>query len=216
MKPPWSGQDLGLFLGAYLPISLVAALVALAIPESWFGPAGPKLASQFVVYLGCIGVIILLAGAANLALRLPARALPLALAGGPLLAIGAGLLGVLLKAPNIDSPVKDWLSDPRSLLPTCLFIAGLAPIAEETVFRGFFQPWVTGQWGPAAGILAVALPFALLHGPTYQWSLPHLIVVAAAGAAFGLMRHAFQSTSAAMLLHGSYNATLLIGYLKQN
>lgn len=216
MRPAWSGQDLLVFLGAYLPISLVAALLAQAIPKDWFGPAGPALAGQLIVYLGCLAVIVLLAGTGGLALRLPVRAVPIALLGGPFLAVAAGLLGTLLKARNVDSPVKDWLADPRSFLLTCLFIAVVAPAAEEAVFRGFFQPWLAARWGAAPAILAVALPFAALHGPTYHWSLPHLAVVALAGTAFGVLRQAFASTSAAALLHASYNATLLLGYLKQN
>jgi membrane protease YdiL (CAAX protease family) len=216
MRPAWSAQDLGLFVGSYLPISLAAALLSRLVPESWFGPAGPLLLSQFLVYSGAIAVIFWLAGIAGLSLRMPVRAVPIALLGGPCLAVLGGLLGAALKAKNIDTPVKDWLSDPRSFLLTCAFIALIAPLAEEVVFRGFFQPFVTARWGAAAGILGVALPFALLHGPTYHWSVPHMAVVAVAGAAFGWMRHSFASTAAAALLHASYNATLLFGYLKQN
>ena len=219
--PAWTWEDALLFLGAYLPALFIGALVSQLVPAGAGGVAGRSLLAQFVTYAASVAVIVVLVrmrSPANvrdaLAWRLRASMLPSALLGGPLLAIALNVVASLLKAPDLDTKVKDWLADPRSLPFVAFFIVVLAPVVEELVFRGFFQPLAIRTAGLAAGILLVSVAFALLHGPTYQWSWPHLTVMALAGCVFGATRQRTGSTAAAALLHASYNATMLYAYLK--
>jgi uncharacterized protein len=216
----WTARDALILVGAYLPASLLGALLAQLLPKGAGGMAGRPLLAQFIVYTLSVALVFAIARLTTahprqaLGLTLPMRAAAFAIPGGPILAITLGLLGGALRAPNLDSTVKDWLADPASLPYVALFITLLAPFVEELIFRGFLQPIAIAATAPAPGILLTALAFALLHGPTYQWSWPHLVVMALAGAAFGAFRHLTGSTLAAALLHASYNATMLFAYLK--
>ena len=220
-SPTWTWEDAALFLGAYLPVLLLGALLSKLLPAGVGGIAGRMLLAQFIGYALCLMVIAFLIQMRStetlrqaLAWRIRASMLPSALFGGPLLAIGLNLVALFLKAPDIENKVKDWLADAHSLPWVALFIVVLAPVVEELVFRGFFQPLAVRTAGAAGGILLIAILFALLHGPTYLWSAPHLTVMALAGCAFGWMRHRTGSTAAAALLHASYNATMLYAYLR--
>ena len=220
--PAWTWEDALLFLGSYLPASLLGALLAQLVPKSFGAGAGRALCAQAIVY--CLSVLAIAAlvrmrsplpvGEA-LGWRMPWRAVPLALLGGPALAVALNLVAYLLAARNLDTKVKDWLADGRALPLVAIFIVVLAPVVEELVFRGFLQPLAMRTLGAVAGIALVAALFALLHGPTYQWSWQHLVVMALAGAAFGWLRYRTGSTAAAALLHSSYNGTMLYAYLVQ-
>ena len=217
----WTWRDGVILVGAYLPASLMGALVAQLLPKGMGGVAGRALVAQFVVY--AISVLVIVAvlrltirGSVARALGWTARwrFVPLVLVGGPLLAVALGMTAAVLRAPALDTQVKDWLADPVSLPWVALFIAVLAPAVEELVFRGFFQPLAVASAGPWLGVVLVALGFALLHGPTYKWQWQYLLTMVLAGSAFGAVRHLTGSTVAAALLHASYNATMLYAYLR--
>jgi uncharacterized protein len=134
---------------------------------------------------------------------------------GPLLAIGTSMIGVLLKAPPLPSPIEDLISDRRSLFIMMLFLTIFGPLFEELVFRGFLFPLLARSLGPWPGIFLTAVLFALVHGSQYRWSWQHLTLVGLAGAIFGFVRHKSGSTAAAMLVHTGYNATFFVGFLVQ-
>ena len=134
---------------------------------------------------------------------------------GPALAVGVGILGVLLRTPDIDSPLKDLLSDRTSLILVGIFAATLGPLCEELAFRGFFLPLLMRSLGVVPGIILSALPFGLLHGPEYAWSWRHILLVTVAGAVFGWVRYRTRSTAAAVYLHAGYNLTFFLGFLAQ-
>jgi len=69
--------------------------------------------------------------------------------------------------------------------------------------------------GAVPGVLLAAIPFGLLHYQEYGNSWRHVVIVAAAGAAFGWMRQATGSTKAAALMHASYNALFFVAFLAQ-
>ena len=59
-------------------------------------------------------------------------------------------------------------------LATCswgglLWLACLAGVSEELLFRGVLQPWFQSLWGTAAGLLVASTLFGLVHfvTPTY-------------------------------------------------
>ena len=119
--------------------------------------------------------------------------------------VGAGLLGLLIHIPTVDNPMLELLKNPTSLILVAIFGTTIGPLCEELAFRGFLQPLFVRSLGPAAGILAAALPFGLLHYSEYGNSWKHVVLVAFAGCAFGWMRHVTGSTKASTLMHASYN-----------
>lgn len=55
-----------------------------------------------------------------------------------------------------------------------LMLGLLAPVCEETLFRGIIQTSLASRWGDLRAILLTAVFFALVHSATFQ---PHLYLV---------------------------------------
>ena len=83
----------------------------------------------------------------------------------------------------------------------------LGPILEESVFRGCLLPVVARTFGGAFAVIATALLFAVFHGPT---DLAHWCWFTATGVAYGWLRLASQTTTAAAFMHATDNLTLFL------
>jgi uncharacterized protein len=129
---------------------------------------------------------------------------------GLLLALAAIVLSVVLRPPEIKTPLEELLRDPASLMLIGVFGVTLGPLCEELMFRGFLMPLLVRSFGAVAGVLAAAAPFALLHGYEYSWNWQRLLIIFLAGAAFGWMRRRSGSTAAATVMHCAYNLVFFI------
>lgn len=224
--PFWNYQDLGLFTVLAAPSLLLAfVLVQGVFLISGYRPAGkavPLLAGQFLGYgflfLSLYGLLKMRYDRpfwSSLGWVRPSRGLWMSVLGGPVLALLVASLGVAIRTPEIEMPIKDLLSDRFSILLVGLFATTLGPLCEELAFRGFLLPLVARSLGPVAGVLIAAVPFAVLHGPQYSWSWRHILLISLAGAAFGWLRLRSRSTFAAALMHAGYNLTFFSAYLFQ-
>lgn len=83
----------------------------------------------------------------------------------------------------------------------------LGPILEESFFRGCLLPVLAQSIGSIAAIMTTAILFALFHGPV---DLAHWISFTAIGIAYGWLRVASRSTTAAALMHATYNLALFL------
>ena len=117
-------------------------------------------------------------------------------------ATGFGLAAVLFAAERYGvhavSPDRPW--------QFWLMATTLGPIVEESVLRGFLLPLLSRTLGNCCAVLAVALLFAMLHGPgtPNQWCWFTLC-----GAAYGVLRLRSGTTSAPAIMHATYNLVLL-------
>ena len=216
--PFWTWEDAVIFAGLYLPTLLFAVLIFKPVPLP--NKAAQTLIPQFVSYAVWFGAMYAILKTRYdrpvlqaLGWYMPRRGMRWALLGGPALAFAVAFLGVALKTPQIEMPIKDWLTDPKSLVLTAVFAVTLAPVCEEIAFRGFLQPLVARSLGAVPSIVLTAVPFALLHGPQNQWSWQHILLLVLVGSVFGWTRHATGSTAASSLLHATYNLTQLVAYL---
>src|SRR5690349_5542609 len=89
------------------------------------------------------------------------------------------------------------------------FILGLllGPILEESVFRGCMLPVLTRTLGSAISVVAIAVLFAAFHAPG---DVTHWVWFTATGAAYGSLRLASGTTSAAAFMHATCNLTLFL------
>lgn len=217
--PPWGYTDLALFASAILPSLALAALFARigrALAPGFFqgSTAAVTLTFQAFVYALLLGALVLVIARkhappfwAAIAWTLRFRGAFGYVAAGPVLALGVSVLSVLLRAPEVDNPIKSMITGRASLAVVVVFGAVLAPFFEELTFRGFLLPLLRRSFGGALGVVLTTLPFALLHGAQNQWAWQQILLIALAGIAFGFARVASGSTAAAFLLHASYNAT---------
>jgi uncharacterized protein len=116
-------------------------------------------------------------------------------------------------APKGPLPIESVLQDPTNALLFMLISVTLAPLVEETVFRGYIYPLIGKSWGTAAGIFLTGALFGGLHGfqlwPAY-WQIGLLVLV---GVVFTWVRASAKTVLASYLLHVGYNGFLFLGFL---
>lgn len=83
----------------------------------------------------------------------------------------------------------------------------LGPILEESVFRGCLLPVLTRTLGNVISVLATSALFAAFHAPG---DVTHWVWFTATGAAYGSLRLASQTTTAAAFMHATCNLTLFL------
>ncbi|MCC7154588.1 MAG: CPBP family intramembrane metalloprotease [Bryobacterales bacterium] len=218
--PFWSWLDALLFLGPVLLLFAVPYAVRRAnapLPK----PTLEALVLEFAVF----GVWFLVLGVyfkmrygeplfRSLGWRLgwPKRASSVWL--GPAMAVVLGVGGKLIGAPEMD-PLGNVITGVLSAAITGVFAVLIGPAVEELIFRGFLLPLFVRSFGTAPGIVLAAAPFALMHGPQYEWAWQYLALLLAASVVFGWVRVKTGSTAASTLVHAGYNLVFFIVYLTQ-
>ena len=222
----WTYEDLGLLLGAILPCLLISSLLErlgqMAAPGIFASQALQNLTYQSWLYLLLLGTLYLLAVKRHQQPLWRSLGWTTTFTGAwwcvllaPVLAIAVSAAGTLLRAPLIPTPAEQLLAGQVSLIAVGVFSTVIGPIFEELLFRGFLQPLLTQSVIPTAAVMLTALPFALLHGSQYQWSRQHVVLVFAAGCAFGVVRQRTGSTAGSALIHMGYNLTLFVVFVSQ-
>jgi membrane protease YdiL (CAAX protease family) len=226
----WNYSDLALFVVMAIPSMFVGGLLALQWVKAAITvlhihsriPAIEPLAEQLggdAILFGVLALILRLQYDRplwrSLGWRPPRIPIPLLVVVicGLLCAVGAALLGSLIRIPTTSNPMVELMKNrPSAILMACFGVT-IAPLTEELVFRGFLQPLLVRSLGAVPGILLAAVPFGLLHYHEYGNSWRHAILIGLAGAAFGWMRHRTGSTQASTLMHASYNALIFFAVL---
>ena len=225
VEPFWNWGDAAWLL-ASLPLCFIGSLLAMRAIDGFFGLAmslaGRALTLQAFFYVLLFGALwFILELRHNLSLW-PALHFPIGwrqairlIPAGCALALCIAFLGAALHARDVDNPLLRLLKDPLSTALVGIFASTLGPAAEEAFFRGFLQPLIQKTAGLAAAIFYTSLLFAAMHGPQYDWSWRHLLLLLLASSVFGLVRARHNSTGASTLVHAAYNMTFFIGFLLQ-
>ena len=150
--------------------------------------------------------------------RATSRARPVPRAAWPGLAILAPVMStaalamwMLLSALGIagdralPDPILKYADRPGGTVVLVILIAGLLPLLEDFAFRGWLQRPLERRYGPAAGIAATALVFAVAH-----MTPSGIPIYLTGGAALGFTAWATGSIWSGVALHMSWNAGVLI------
>ncbi len=222
--PFWTYGDLLLFFGLAFP----CLLLGWAIVTGFFALfhiqvaalAAKPIAEQFTGYLFWFGSLWLIFKIEHdqpfwrsLGWKSFRMQPTLVIILGILCAYGTGLLGKAMRTPETPNPMTELMEGRASLILMAIFGITLGPLCEELAFRGFLQPLLVRSIGAAPGIIVAAIPFGLLHYREYGNSWRHVVIVAAAGAAFGWIRHATGSTRASTIMHGAFNALGFVSFV---
>jgi hypothetical protein len=220
--PFWDWLDALFLLGLLLPVALLAIGItrgfALLAPGA--GRAVQSLTLMFSGYSVWLTSLWLLLGLRyhrpfwqSMHWIVPWRHVAATIFLGPVLALSVAVGTVLLRTPEFANDIQQLMTDRVAIALVGIFSFTLGPLCEELVFRGFFLPLLIRSTGLHAGVFLCAVPFALLHGPQYQWTWQVVILLVVAGMAFGYTRVWTGSTAAATLVHATYNLTFFTGYL---
>lgn len=122
----------------------------------------------------------------------------------PLVALSGWLIDSLWSDPGGSNPMLDLVlrgSDPFALACFALTAIVLAPLFEETLFRGVLLPVLGRRIGGLGAVLLSALLFAAAH-----LSLSELVPLFVLGCGLGLLRLRSGRLAPPVLMHALWNA----------
>ena len=187
----------------------VVILPVLLVPGAWlFRERGmlPLLALFFVS--GLIALALAMAPLGRQALP----ALGLRPAGWRPIVLGTVIALVISVAvtqlgiePEGMKQAMEIAREPAMFVGSLFVMAILAPLVEETVFRGLLYGWIAGRWGTIAAWLLSSILFAAAHV-----ELAHVILVFPLGLWFGWLRRRTDSLWPSIVAHMVNNGTAVL------
>ena len=178
------------------------------------------LAIQFGLWTGLLGACLVAVRRhgtgrlRDLGFRVKWVDLALGLGFGVAALVGVSQIARFLQAigiePNRESMLEPFRRGPLTVV-VIVFVAVVgAPLVEEMFFRGLVQSGLIARWGAAIGIIGQAVLFGLVHlGPAdARGNLGVFLIIAPAGAVFGLLRYGFKRLGPGMFAHAVYNAII--------
>jgi membrane protease YdiL (CAAX protease family) len=110
-------------------------------------------------------------------------------------------------------PIQEYFQDPRSALLLMLMSILLAPLVEETIFRGYLYPVFARSFGVGTGVVITGTLFGLLHAPQLWGGWGQIVLLIGVGIIFTAARAISRTVVASYILHVSYNSFLFIAFL---
>jgi membrane protease YdiL (CAAX protease family) len=86
----------------------------------------------------------------------------------------------------------------------------VAPLVEETVFRGYLYPLFAKSLGVLPGILITGVLFGLMHGSQLGWTWGLVLLLSFVGVIFTFARARTGTVLASFLLHLGYNSMIAV------
>jgi membrane protease YdiL (CAAX protease family) len=134
--------------------------------------------------------------------------------------IGGGFLLALLVqisaarfGTRVKLPMESLFQDRRAALLLLLMAVLVAPVVEETIFRGYIYPVVARTFGVGAGIVATGALFGLLHAPQLWGGWLQIVLLVIVGIVFTYVRAVAKTVFASYLFHVSYNSFVSLAFL---
>jgi membrane protease YdiL (CAAX protease family) len=115
--------------------------------------------------------------------------------------------------PKSTPPIDAVFQDPRNALLFMIMAVAVAPLVEETIFRGFIYPIVAKSWGIGAGILVAGTLFGALHWSNLGSAPVQVGLIVLVGIIFTWVRSKAETVAASFCMHLGYNSFLFVGFL---
>jgi len=152
---------------------------------------------------------------------------------GGVLSIGVFIVTARAKAPD-NAPIEELFKHRSTMFWFMAMAVLFAPVAEETLFRGYLYPLVARLTSAAAfasgverseavrqgmwtSVVLTGAVFGLVHGYQLGWSAGLVLTLMAVGIVFTYVRARTGTVYASYLLHLGYNSTIalftLIGFV---
>jgi len=113
------------------------------------------------------------------------------------LSIGASQIGP--EAQDMKE-VAHLVTQKGALAPSLILLAGVAPLAEELIFRGLLYGWLDARWGWKVAYGVSSLAFAIAH-----YEPAHILLVLPLAAVFGWLRWRTNSLLPSFVAHVANN-----------
>jgi CAAX protease family protein len=233
LRVPWGWADVGLFvlvyLGSTILMGILAALAAARIqhidlnaliktPTSLYigltilGQTGASIVAMLYFFL-----LARMRHAGNFWSALGWRSLNgdrtdlgtvvKYLLGGVALAAAASVASLFVKETG-HTPIEEMFKARETILMLMAFGILVAPLVEETIFRGFLYPVAARSMGIMPGILFTGLLFGASHASNLGGAWAQIAVLMGVGIILTWVRARTGSVFGSFLLHIAYNSTL--------
>jgi membrane protease YdiL (CAAX protease family) len=134
------------------------------------------------------------------------------LAGGGVLALGVSFAGGFLNSKE-TLPIEQLLQARVSIILFGILGVLVAPLVEETIFRGFFYPVIARRLGVGAGIAITGTLFGLMHAAQLWGGWGQIALLILVGVVLTWVRARTGTVAASYFVHLGYNGLQLVGYL---
>jgi membrane protease YdiL (CAAX protease family) len=112
--------------------------------------------------------------------------------------------------PPEDVPIEELFHYKNTAILFMAMAVLVAPLVEETVFRGYLYPLFAKTFGVAFGVIVTGVLFGLMHGAQLGWTWGLVSVLIAVGVIFTFVRARTGSVFASFLLHLGYNSMIAL------
>ena len=236
LRAPWTARDIILFALFYLLSPFVVALpIFIAAAVARHGDLNSvmndkqfqavlSIVAQAVAALLTLGYLWVLVKAKNAGAFWEAigwrqlsadaharRRLVLAIIGG-----GISLAVVVTMASSFigqkkSLPIEELVQTRQAMILLMTFGVLVAPLVEETVFRGVLYPVIARRLGIGASVLVTGVLFGMVHALQLWGGWGQIALIVAVGILLTWIRANRHTVWASYLLHLSYNSTLFLG-----
>jgi membrane protease YdiL (CAAX protease family) len=111
---------------------------------------------------------------------------------------------------NDKMPIQEVLKNRNSAILLMAMAVFIAPLVEETVFRGYLYPLFAKSFGILPGILLTGVLFGLMHGSQLGWTWGIVGLLIMVGIIFTFARAHTGTVLASFLLHLGYNSMIAV------
>jgi hypothetical protein len=117
--------------------------------------------------------------------------------------------------PREDVPIEEVFHYKNTAMLFMAMAVLVAPLVEETVFRGYLYPLFAKYFGVATSVIVTGVLFGLMHGAQLGWTWGLVLVLISVGVIFTFVRARTGSVFASFLLHLGYNSTIALLFILQ-
>jgi membrane protease YdiL (CAAX protease family) len=109
-----------------------------------------------------------------------------------------------------NMPIEQLFKNRQSALLLMCMAVIVAPLVEETVFRGYLYPLFAKSFGITPGVVLTGILFGLMHGSQLGWSWGIVALLVLVGVIFTFARAYTGTVLASFLLHLGYNSAIAV------
>ena len=115
------------------------------------------------------------------------------------------------RVKNVDHlPIQELFKNRTGAMLLMAMAVFIAPLVEETVFRGYLYPLFAKSLGVLPGILITGGLFGLMHGAQLGWTWGLVALLTFVGVIFTFARARTGTVVASFLLHLGYNSMIAV------
>jgi uncharacterized protein len=132
--------------------------------------------------------------------------------GGCLVSLLVFALTTVIKTPE-NTPIEQVFKFKETAILFVAMAVLVAPLAEETLFRGYLYPMFARWFGVIPSVVVTGALFGLMHGPQLGDAKSLILIMSMVGIIFTAVRARTGSVFASYLMHLGYNSLIGISLL---